>query len=128
MKLVAIIVMVLCLGLMSSSFQDGKKVSKYEDCFTVTMQTKGQYDKADPSCIEMRWRNDCTTKMDLKYAFEQQNGLWTIGSKNDIAPNEEIGSFCAKATGISRIWARPSAERATISFPTNEEIMSGKVK
>ncbi|MDQ3112068.1 MAG: hypothetical protein M3R17_19460 [Bacteroidota bacterium] len=128
MKLAGIIVMVLSLGLMSSSFQGGKKVATYEDCFTVTLQTKGQYDKTDPACIEMKWRNDCTTKMDLKYAFEQHNGLWTIGSKDDIAPNEEIGSSCAKATGISRIWARPSSERATILFPTNEEIMSGKAK
>lgn len=129
MKTAGIFVFALSLLVMSTAFfQGGKKVSKYEDCFTITLQTKGQYDKTDPECVEMRWRNDCTVKMDLKYAFEQSNGKWTIGSKDDIAPGEEISSFCAKSTGVSKIWARPSSERATVVFPTNEEIISGKEK
>jgi hypothetical protein len=128
MKTAGIFVFIISVLLMSTAFQDGKKVNKYEDCFTVILQTKGVVSKADPDCIEIRWRNDCTVKMDLKYAFEQLGGGWVIGSTDGIAPREEVGSFCSKGTGVSRIWARPSSERATIVFPTNDEILSGTAK
>lgn len=127
MKTAGIFVFVISLLLMSTGFQDGKKVAKYEDCFTVILQTKGVV-SADPNCIEIRWRNDCTVKMDLKYAFEQVGGGWVIGSTDGIDPREEVGSFCSRGTGVSRIWARPSSECATIVFPTNDEILSGIAK
>ncbi|MEO5641946.1 MAG: hypothetical protein ABIQ40_09505 [Bacteroidia bacterium] len=127
MKTAGIFVFLISIFLMGSSFQQSPstKVSKYEDCFTVILQTKGVAAKADPDCIEIRWRNDCTVNMDLKYAFEQIGGGWVIGSTDGIAPHEEIGSFCSKGTGISKMWARPSSERATVVFPTNDEILGG---
>ena len=133
MKTTGIFVFVMSIFLMSTAFRDmplqeGKKVAKYEDCFTVILQTKGGPGKTDQNCMEMRWRNDCTVKMDLKYAFEQIGGGWVIGSTDGIAPKEEISSFCSSGTGVHHIWARPSSERATVVFPTNDEIIAGTAK
>jgi hypothetical protein len=136
MKTAGIFVFALSLLLMGSSFQADKKsnafqtqkVAKYEDCFTVTLRTKGVYLSTDPNCIEIHWRNDCTVRMDLKYAFEQIGGGWVIGSRDAIAPQEEVGSQCINGTGTCRIWARPTSENKTIQFPTNEEILNGTAK
>ncbi|CAN5900101.1 hypothetical protein BH11BAC7_BH11BAC7_31830 [soil metagenome] len=130
MKKAGIFIFLISIFLMGSSFQQSPstKVSRYEDCFTVILQTKGVVAKSDPDCIEIRWRNDCTVNMDLKYAFEQIGGGWVIGSTDGIAPHEEVGSFCSKGTGVSKMWARPSSERATVVFPTNDEILGGTGK
>ena len=129
-KKIGIAVFLLSIVLMGSAFQaeKGKKVAKNEDCFTVTLNTKGVIFPSDPNSMEVHWRNDCTTNMDLKYAFSRRDGSWNIGLRYDITPHAEVNASCENGTGGFRIWARPSSEASTTLFPTDEDIKSGKVK
>jgi hypothetical protein len=128
-KKIGVVVFLLSIVLMASAFQanQGKKVATNEECFTVTLNSKGVI-AADPYSMEVHWRNDCTTKMDLKYAFSRRDGTWNIATRYDIAPNAEVKASCENGTGGFRIWARPSSQSSTIIFPSDDDIRSGKVK
>lgn len=120
MKTKTLLLILLCAGFFAG-FTNRDPKGTYEDCFEVTSTETG---KQCTESFKVRWKNTCNDIMDIKYALQKKDGSWSTGIRLNVSPGNTMGegAYTCKATGKYKWWARPSAKKFEIKFPTDEEI------
>jgi hypothetical protein len=67
-------------------------------------------------------KNTCTDAIEVKMAFKESDGSWTIFSGKVVQPNDTIIGFACKSTkGQYLKWTRKAGDNS-VSFPSDAEI------
>lgn len=67
------------------------------------------------------FRNECTEKLDVKCAAQEQDKRWRTFTKLEMMPNDTISAYACKGNGKYLYWVRHTGDN-TVVFPTDEEI------
>lgn len=98
-------------------------LSKFHDCFVIVTNERGTH-CGSSSSISVTWKNNCNEAMDIKFAFQKEDGNWSTGLQSGVKSGEITngGAWTCKSTGKVLWWARPSEKWMDFKFPKDDEI------